>query len=241
MGRGRGRARGGVALLVSLHLSAAVGCEERGPCAGATDVIAGAVLVTTQEELDALSNTRSIGGLLLVTDDAIDLTPLQCLEEVGELEVRRAASVQEIPDLPHLRTASSVVLSDLPGLTRVGELGEGSVTIVESLRLKDLPALLEFPPLSRVESLAGVSIDNTGLQRLDFLSSLRAVDWLVVANNPQLESLAGMASLMHVRDSLLVSGNDALAPCDDWELVRQLETVPEPEFSVQAPEADCPP
>ncbi len=154
--------------------------------------------------LSSLSNIRSIGGDLIITDNAdlVDLRGLDALTSIGGV----------------LRIASNRALMNLNGLEQLRWIG-GSVRLSANRSLVDLGALGQ---LTQVNGDFSIS-DNSDLQDLAGLESLLSVRGHVIVNdNATLFSLQGLDGLGTIGLDLLVQNNGHLRSLDGLENIRDI-------------------
>ncbi|HWB78274.1 MAG TPA: hypothetical protein VG755_25085 [Nannocystaceae bacterium] len=117
-------------------------------------------------ELELLRGYTRIGGDLPIPYDALDLSPLACLEVVdGELTVENGSSLTSFDGLEGLRKVGSLYLSDLPQLASTRGLS-GVREIEGGVEMWNLPKLREIEAPTELDVLGG-SITAIGLSGLE--------------------------------------------------------------------------
>jgi hypothetical protein len=155
--------------------------------------------------LDGLSALSAVGGDLWIQNNTslAGVNGLAALTDVGDTLVILANNA----------------LTDLDGLSSLGSVGG-------TLAIRDNPVLTNVDGLSSLVSIGGSDRadqrfldirNNAALANLDGLSSLTSIggygnglSGLVIVDNPQLTSIAGLHSLEDIWGSMIISGNDNL-------------------------------
>jgi len=156
------------------------------------------IIITSQSDADKLSGCLEIFGDILLQGDSLTIITLNSVRTIyGSLTAESCSQLSKI-SAPALQSIESTFsLSDLPALTELEFPVLGNV--VFSRRLKNL----NWDALPRLENLVfnssvyadNITISNTGLARIDFLSFRGYIggqsytDTVRIINNPLLNKV----------------------------------------------------
>jgi len=200
------------AALISAEVYSDVTTEQQDTCDVA--VVDGDVVVDDDSGMAALAGVKAIRGTLSVVDARLtELRGLECLEEVGSLEISGNSELATLSGLEALTTVRDDLtiegnprLNSLDGLDSLREVGGG-------LSVVDNQSLLDFDGLATLERIGGdlTVWNNPALEHIEALSSIERIPGnLVLWNNDAILSLAGLESLAQVELNVLIGFNDAL-------------------------------
>lgn len=119
-----------------------------------------------------------------------DLSGLRVPEDSSMIELSSDPALESISALSALREVDQLILQDLPALSSLDGLAELKRIAIE-LIIKDLGALTDLSDLGAVGPSLTIS-DNENLKSLTGRADRGTLRGVVVWNNPQLETLAGL-------------------------------------------------
>ena len=164
--------------------------------------------IQSQEELEVFAQLgyRNIPNARISIRNATDLSPLKCLIEVGELDIRalEATSFEGLNKLEKvciLNLSGNVNIQNFEGFNNLRELDELTIR------------------------------NNNSLMNMEGFDNLQRVHVLIISENPLLEDLVGLESLQttgYLNDQGLIEGTMAINNNASMTTLRGLENLSDP-------------
>ena len=184
----------------------------------------------------SLENLRVGGNSLMVTNSDVEYLWFPSLESVDYLAVWNDSQV-DLSGFPSLTSLNAVLvggksLESLDGMEHAFALIVGNFALADAFGLTDLDALLHLPksiayfsifgfgsvapPLLPLEHVAGVSIIETSLTDVDFLTNVRTIagEGVQFWENPILTSVSGLSAATGPARTISILDNAALTSLD---------------------------
>jgi hypothetical protein len=207
---------------------AADGIDARGARCSESTTVTGLVRVKSQTDVEDLAGCEEIDGDVHIEVFAgADLSPLSALRSIdGTLEIGAYPEIAEgnyeNGELEALREQVDAVIGDgyLPSLHGLENLTRVTSLDIHDIAAQDLAPLLGLRELSGHETylpVGYIGINGTALRNLHGLENVQNITNLVLADNPELESLSGVVlgeamTQLNLVDSPRLDSLEELAP-----------------------------